>query len=331
MEDGVFTVGIDLGGTKLLACLIDENWEVKEVMKKKTKPDQGPEAVVDRVVDVVKTLIEKSGQSRDRLKAIGIGVPGTVDSAAGTVIYAPNMPGWSQIAIGAMLHDRFAFPVTVDNDVNMGLLGEYHFGAARGYNYVVGVFVGTGIGGGLIMDGKLVHGANNLAGEFGHMVIQRKANSRECGCGNRGCLEAYAGRKSIVQKIASRARDGYTSMFKDIDFNTLTSNKLNNALIQKDRLVTKTIKTACQDIGVGIASLLNILDPEVVVLGGGIIEAMSDFMMPLIHQAVKNHTLSYDTRKTQIVLSQLGDYAIALGAASYAFSQSQTLSPSRHL
>ncbi|HLC16657.1 MAG TPA: ROK family protein [Thermodesulfovibrionia bacterium] len=329
MENGTFSVGIDLGGTKLLACLIDENWQVKEEVKKKTRPERGPQAVVERIVEVVDALIEKSGQTKDSLKAIGIGVPGTVDSVSGTVIYAPNMPGWSQIPIGAMLHERLTLPVAVGNDVNMGLFGEHHFGAARGYNYVVGVFVGTGVGGGLIVEGKLVHGANNLAGEFGHMVIQRKLNGRICGCGNRGCLEAYAGRKSIVQKIASRRdTDGYSSMLKGMDFDALTSGKLNKALKQNDRLVTKTIKTACKDIGSGIASLLNILDPEVIVLGGGVIEAMADFMFPLIQQAVKEHTLSYDTRKTHIVLSQLGDHAVALGAASYAFNQIQPLSPS---
>lgn len=325
MGDNDFTIGIDLGGTKLLACLINQDWQVKELVKKKTKPERGPEAIVDLIVEVVKKLLEKTGLSHDRVNAIGIGVPGIVDNITGTVIYAPNMPDWSQIPLGTMLHERLAFPVAVDNDVNMGLLGEFHFGAAKGFNYVAGVFVGTGIGGALIVNGKLVQGANNLAGEFGHMVIQRKANARMCGCGNRGCLEAYGGRKAITKKIVSMGKNSTSTLLKGVNITSLTSRKLNKAIMEQDSLVIKTIKTACQDIGIGIANLLNILDPEAVVLGGGVIEAMADFMLPLILQSVKDHTLSYDSRKTEIVLSKLGDDAVVLGAASYALSLSQKL------
>ncbi len=319
-----YTIGIDLGGTKILAALIDENWEIKSLLKKKTKASSGPQEVISRIINTIEELVKENNLKNNDIIAIGIGAPGMVDEKNGNVMYAPNLTGWKDIPLGSTLSKKFKVPVSVANDVNMGLFGEFNFGSAKGYRNVVGIFIGTGIGGAIIIDGNIISGANHMAGEIGHMVINSKDKNLQCGCRNYGCIEASAGRLGIAKQIAKKIEKGSTTIVGDITQDNavkLKSGKLKKALQSEDDLVTKMIKKASEEIGIGIANLINILDPELVVVGGGVIEALGKLMLPLILRSTEKNTINYETRQIQIVESQLKDDAAVLGAASFALSK----------
>lgn len=318
MKTPEFTVGIDLGGTKILAALVDEKGTVNGQSKTKTQAESGADEVINRISQCVEDLLTEHQMTSDSIAAIGMGAPGMVDTERGEVISAPNMKGWNNILIGDILKSRFNRPVFVGNDVNMGLLGEFYFGAAQGYNNVVGVFVGTGIGGGIMINGQILPGAHYMAGEIGHMVISKKSKKALCGCGNLGCLEAFGGKVGIARKIEASIIKGSKTSLETDDTTVLASGTLKKAVKGKDELVMKILRNASKDIGLGIANLINILDPELVVIGGGVIESLADFMLPLIQKEVIKNTINYEQRNTKIVESQLGDHAVVLGAASFA-------------
>ncbi len=319
-----YTIGIDLGGTKILTALIDNNWKIKGLVKKKTKATIGHQGVIKRIIKTIDEILKENALTNKDILAIGIGAPGMVDENSGNVIYAPNLTGWKDIPLGITLSKSLKTPVTVGNDVNMGLYGEFCFGAAKGYKDIIGIFIGTGIGGAIINNGKVISGANHMAGEIGHMVINKEEKSLQCGCGKYGCIEATAGRLGIAKQIAVKIEKGSASVVCDITQDNavkLKSGKLKKALESKDTLVIKMIKIASEEIGIGIANLINILDPELVVVGGGVIEALSDFMLPLIRRSTEKNTINFEARQTQIVESLLGDDAAILGAASYALNK----------
>ncbi|RMD57692.1 MAG: ROK family protein [Nitrospirae bacterium] len=304
---------------------------MKSVYKKKTKATGGPEVVIEQIVLSVEDILKQHNSKIEDIEALGIGVPGMVDENSGVVISAPNLYGWKDIALKDKMEEILGIPVIIGNDVNMGLFGEYRFGVAKDYRNIVGVFVGTGIGGAIIIDGKILTGANNLAGEIGHMVIDRKSNM-QCGCGNYGCIEASAGRLGIVKRIASKIKKGKRSIVSSIckkNMLKLRSGKLKKAIDAGDEVVSKEVKRASKEIGIAIANILNILDPEAVVLGGGVIEALGDFMLPFIKRSISQHTVNYGDRKTKILMSILGDYSTIMGAASYALEK-LILSGDRH-
>jgi glucokinase len=319
-----YTVGIDLGGTKILAALVDDKGAVKGEIKTKTLADRGPEEVINRLLHSVENLLTDHQMTTESVAALGMGAPGMVDIERAEVISAPNMQGWQNILIGDILKNRLDIPVYVGNDVNMGLLGEFYFGAAQGYKDVIGVFVGTGIGGALIINGQIITGTHHMAGEIGHMVISKKSKKALCGCGNTGCFEAFGSKIAIARKIDSAIKKGDETSLPFNDIRSLKSNTLKKAVKKQDDLVIKIIRKASKDIGIGIANLLNILDPELVVVGGGVIESLGDFMLPLIQNEVIKNTISYEQRNTKIVESQLGDHAVVIGAASYARHQLMT-------
>jgi glucokinase len=321
---GQYTVGIDLGGTKLLTALIDGEWKIQAITKIKTQAELGVDYVNNLIVSSVKQLLENYHLTAQEIRAVGIGVPGMVDSVEGIVLSAPNLTGWQNIRIVEILSHKLEIPVVAGNDVNVGLLGESQFGAAKGYKDVVGVFVGTGIGGAVMIDGKIVNGAHHLAGEIGHIVIDKHEKSLRCGCGKLGCLEASAGRVGMAKQIAAKAKKGKPSILAEAakkDVLKIKSGKLKKAVQANDDLGVEIVKKSAEEIGIAIANLINILDPELIVLGGGVIEALSDFMLPIIHKSVKHNTINYHVRNTNIVISQLGDHATVMGAAYHALSR----------
>ena len=191
-------IGVDMGGTKILSAVIDAEGNILGTAKVPTKAGKGAVAVIDRIADCVQKAVSKSGVAAESIQAIGIGAPGPLDPATGVVIFAPNL-GWRDVPLKAELEARTGFLTFVDNDVNVGTLGEHVFGAGRGVQNVVGIFVGTGIGGGIILHGELFHGASKTAGEIGHIIV--KAGGPRCGCGTRGCLEAIASRTAMTKQF----------------------------------------------------------------------------------------------------------------------------------
>jgi glucokinase len=320
-----FVVGVDLGGTKILAAVVDQQGKILAEVKRPTKPESGAEKIVQRIAETVHVAMEKSGVSVKRVAAVGVGAPAPIDPETGFVFHAPNIPTIRDFPLGERLRDVLGMPVYVDNDVNAGTVGEHVLGAGRGTRDMVGIFVGTGVGGGVIVDGRLRHGFRNSAGEVGHMVVGFQGTPDEaiCGCGRPGCLEAYASRTAIEREIQAAIAAGretlVTALFEQSGRDRLTSGVLATALEQGDLLVTEVIERATAYLAVLVASIVNFFDPEVVVIGGGVAEALDERLLaPLREKARYWFIKEEDAHRVRIVAAELGDYAGVLGAAMIA-------------
>lgn len=311
-------VGVDLGGTKILAAVITSDGKILGQAKRKTKPETGAESVIERIVKTIDDALANAKMTRSDVRGVGIGAPGPVDPDTGTVLMAPNLNGWENVPLGKMLKDQLNLPVFLDNDVNVGTLGEFVYGAGRGASDVIGVFVGTGVGGGLIIGGQLRSGARHAAGEIGHMIVL--ADGPYCGCGNRGCIEALASRTAIVQSLRMAMLAGRKTVLADAlageGVERLSSGALAQAWKNNDTLTVEVLTRVQYYLGLHLANLVNFLDPELIILGGGVIEALGDdFLQPIRRVAYQHFTQRRDASQVKIVLSQLGDNAGILGAA----------------
>src|SRR5437588_7933484 len=278
-----YIVGVDLGGTKVLAGVFKNSLECIGTAKVSTKAQRGVDKVIERVGRCVQDAVDEADLSMKQVAGVGIGAPGAVDFETGTVIFAPNMEGWKDVPLKKTLEKQLNVPVFVENDANIGVLGVHVAELKAKPKNVVGIFVGTGIGGGLIINGELYNGFNHTAGEIGHMVID--INGPKCGCGNRGCFEALASRTAIFQRIKAGVKEGEKTLLTDMlgdSMEDLRSGDLRKAIRRGDKFVAKVIEQAAEYIGIGVANLINILGPEVVVLGGGVMEALADEMTATI-------------------------------------------------
>jgi glucokinase len=314
-----YVVGVDLGGTKALAAVVAANGEILGRVKTKTPVEEGSAGVLAAVAKGVNDAIVASRVARSSIRAVGIGVPGPLDPATGVVTVAPNL-GWKNVAVKALLEKELELAVFVENDVNAGTVGEHRLGAGVGVSDLIGVFVGTGIGGGLIFDGRLYHGFGKVAGEVGHIIID--VNGPRCGCGNRGCFEAMASRTAIVRYLANAVAKGrrtiLTKMVPDGDLQQLGSSALAEAYRAGDALTVKMVKRTARYCGIAVASLLNLLNPEMVVLGGGVVEALGADYVNRVIKAARKRTFDAALKDVKIVPAKLGDDAVLLGAASLA-------------
>ena len=312
-------LGVDLGGTKILAGVFDAKFNLKGATKLSTKADRGVEAVIDRIARCVNDAVDECDLSLKQFRGLGIGAPGAVDSESGRVIFAPNLPGWKDIPLKKELEKRLGIPVFAGNDCNVCTLGTFDREYKAKPKNLIGVFIGTGIGGGLVINGDLYAGHNLTAGEIGHMVIE--VNGPKCGCGNRGCLEALASRTAIFRNIQSGVKDGQKTILTDMlgpDLADMRSGDLRKAIRKGDKFIEKIIEEAAEYAGIGVANLINILNPEIVVVGGGVIEALENEMMPTLIKTAKEHVMSGTMSGIEIEASKLGDHAGITGAAVLA-------------
>jgi glucokinase len=311
-------VGVDLGGTKILAAYVSADGTIAGRAKRPTNSHSGPDAVAARVAQVVSEAIEAAGSSLEKVSAIGVGAPGPLDPETGIILTTPNL-GWKNFPLGPRLAEHLGKPVVVDNDVNVGTLGEVRFGAARGARSAVGIFVGTGVGGGIVIDGHIHHGASRNAGEIGHQVIV--ANGPRCGCGVRGCLEAVASRSAIERALRKKVKEGVRSSLESKLKKAraqLTSRDLRAAYQGGDKLVRKLVNRAAWYAGVGAANMLNLFSPERVVIGGGVAEAFGEPYLERVRESAREHCFAIAYEASRIVLAELGDDAGVLGAAAAA-------------
>lgn len=317
---GSFIVAVDLGGTKILASVVDEQGRLVSEAKQKTRSEKGPDGVIRRIAQTAELAVKAAKLKWADVCAVGIGAPGPVDPEKGIVYHPPNLSGWQQVPIGPRLSSVLHVPVFLENDVNLGSLGEYALGAGRGTEDMIAIFVGTGVGGGVILDGKLRSGCRHAAGEVGHMVVL--ADGPVCGCGRRGCLESLASRSAIERDITGGLAAGRQSLLRELvdkDSKELTSGTLARALEKGDPLVTEVVSRAQWYLGLATASIVNLLDPEMVVFGGGLAEAFgAAFLEPIQVTARQFFIQQTDADQVQIVLGRLGDHATILGAAAYA-------------
>ena len=321
MSDGKpeYIVGVDLGGTKILSGVFKQSLEPMASAKVSTKSQRGVESVIERIERCIKDAVDEADLSLKQVAGVGIGAPGAVNFKDGSVIFAPNMDGWKDVPLKKELEKLLDVPVFVENDCNISALGVY-YGELKGKpREMVGIFVGTGIGGGLVINGELYSGFSHTAGEVGHMVLD--VNGPKCGCGNKGCFEALASRTAIFQRIKAGVKDGEKTLLTEMlgnDLSDLRSGDLRKAIRRGDKFVDKVIEEASEYIGIAAANLINILNPEVLVLGGGVIEALADEMMGVIIETAKDYAMPGSMKNVEIVASKLGDSAGITGGAVLA-------------
>ncbi|MGH8931083.1 MAG: ROK family protein [Egibacteraceae bacterium] len=304
--------GVDVGGTNISAALVDERHRVTARVRVPT-PSGGPAAVVEAIAETVSKL----GQD---VAAVGAGVPGPV--VDGVVTTAPNLAGFGEpVPVAALLRERLGRPVAVGNDANLGTLGEWVAGAAKGARFVLGVWLGTGVGGGLILDGMPYLGASGGAGEFGHMCVRQ--GGALCGCGRRGCIEAYAGRACMEHTVQVAAAAGHETVLLDLarrrEAARLTSGVWARALAQGDPLATRVFGEAVEALGAGVGAAVNLLDLDLVVLGGGLTEKLGQPLADQVATAAHPYLLVPKAERF-VVAARLGDDSGVIGAAAFARS-----------
>jgi glucokinase len=317
-----YYVGVDLGGTKILAGVFNSQLELLGCAKISTKPDRGPDVVIERIVRCVLDSVDEADLSLKQIKATGVGAPGTVNPKEGRVIFAPNL-GWREVALQKTLRAKLGTLIFVANDCNVCTLGVYEQELGAKPSHVLGVFIGTGIGAGIIIDRELYLGSNFSAGEVGHMVLD--VNGPKCGCGKQGCFEALASRTALFCKIQAAVKEGQKTVLTDTlgnELANLRSGDLRRAIRQGDKFVQKTVEEAAVYVGIATSNLINFMDPDVVVLGGGVIEALGNEMMPIIEKTAVDNAMPGTTKGIRIVASRLGDNAGITGAAVWARSLS---------
>ena len=314
-----YVVGVDMGGTKILAAIVGSNGQIVSRFKAMTRADKGADEVINRIAECISESIKKANLDHTQIRAIGIGAPGVIDSKTGVVIYAPNLR-WTNVALKTALENQIKIPVTVDNDVNLGTLGEQALGAGRGVDNLIGIFVGTGIGGGIILNGKLFYGANRTAGEIGHVIL--KPNGPRCSCGNRGCLEALASRTAISRYVRKAiTQQGKKSILPELNGGSLDlvrSGALAKAVKRGDKVTAKAIQRAQYYLGIGVATVVGLVNPQVVVLGGGLIEAMGEDFVSEVYNNAAELALPNAMNGVEVVSASLGDDAGVIGAAVHA-------------
>lgn len=310
-------ISIDMGGTKVLASIINKEEGIVARLKVPTNPDSGGNSYVETLASTVNSIIDKSKLKEKHIKAVCLGVPGSVNPYTGIIDLAPNI-GLKNFNIKEKLQSKINLPVLVENDVNLGALGIKYFGVGKKASDMLAVFIGTGIGGGLILNGKIYRGSSFVAGEIGHMLVDK--DGPVCGCGNRGCFETIASRTAVVNRITDDIKKGKQSKLaaKVKSGQRIKSKALANALEVGDKVVTKRISEACDIIGGVLASQANFMNFSLIVLGGGMIEAMDSFMIPRIRDAFNNHVLKATARELKIVPSKLGDDAAIWGGIALA-------------
>jgi glucokinase len=307
--------GIDLGGTKIQTAIIDAEGAVKGEARHPTPTKGGPADVAAAMGKALVEAAEAAGVQSSDLEGVGVGSPGDVDEKAGTVSTARNLPDWEgSFPLGEALEKDLGTKVRIGNDVQVATEAEYHLGAGQGVDSLIGVFWGTGVGGGLILGGKPWLG-RGAAGEIGHMVIKR--GGAKCPCGRRGCMEAYSGRAAMEAEARRRQEDGEkTDLFKLMEKHgkpRLTSSIWDRAIDNGDKLAIELIDRAIEALGTGIASAINLLDPEAIIIGGGLgLRFGERYMEPLLEEMRKH--VFFDTMP-DVKMASLGDLGGAIGAS----------------
>jgi len=313
-------VGVDMGGTSLRALVVNGENKILAVAKTPTRREEKPGELITDIAAMVVDAVEAAGLKRGDLRAVSIGAPGAVDPVRGIVHHAPNL-GWEEVPLGRKLKELLGVPVLVENDVNVGVVGEHVLGAGKGAKDLVGIFVGTGIGGGIIIGGQLYEGGRAGAGEVGHVIVQ--VDGPRCGCGKRGCIEALASRTAMEREVRAAVKAGAKSIvlkiMKKRRKQRMTSSVIVAALENRDPLMRKVMKRAQHFLGIFVGSIVNVLDPEVVVIGGGIAERLQEaYVRPIRETAYKYFLHHRDAARVKIVPGILGDNAGALGAVVLA-------------
>ena len=320
MKKGHWAAGVDFGGTNVKVGLVDAAGRVVRTEAFSSSEASRPDTFVKRVGRAVEALSRSVGVRPSRLQGIGVGAPGPVDVQRGMIHFMVNVPGWREVPLGRLLERRLHCPCLVDNDVNLFTLGEWRFGAGRGADALVGMTLGTGVGGGLVFDGVLYRGCRGAAGEVGHMVIDPRG--RRCGCGRRGCLEAQVGTAAILNMGAQaiRRQGGLLREGVRRAGGRLTPELISRAAAKGDRHAKAIWTEVGRRLGIGLANLVNLLNPDRIVIGGGIGNAWRWFA-PTALSTVRSEAMAVHARAVRIVRAQLGNAAGVVGATVLVWNE----------
>jgi glucokinase len=312
--------GVDLGGTSFIAIIADKKGRVLGTSDCATVQGAKAEDTMEDIAKHVETAAKDAGVKLSKVKAMGLGAPGAVDTKRGIVVKASNL-GWIDVPLGRFLKKRLGTDVVLGNDVQVAIIGEHAFGAAKGTKRAVGIWVGTGIGGGLIADGRIDRGFRGAAGEIGHMVI--KEDGPECGCGRRGCVEALASRTAMEREVRAASKgnnkSAVLSIMKERNKDRMTSSVISRALKANDPIMKDVLGRAQHYLGLLAGNIVNVFDPEMIVIGGGVAQRLKeDFVGPIAETARSRYLRPDPDKVIRFEHAVLGDYSGALGASAMA-------------
>ncbi len=315
--DPALILGIDLGGTKILAGVVDREGRILSRAKRSTPAAQGGPAIVAASMECVREAVQTAGASLDQIAAAGLGSPGPLDADAGVILWSANL-NVRDFPIGPELSQILGCPVVLDNDVRVGGYAEYRLGAGQEYKNLIIAFVGTGIGGCVIVDGAMVAGSTRNAGELGHTVI--KTGGPRCGCGARGCVESLASKTAITRRIEKAVRKGLPTMLGEriSRKGRLKSRDLAEAVMANDLVALNEVQRSAHFLGIGLGNLINVLGPEAIVIGGGIAQALGDTYVDMVRASARTIAITDPGDTIVIRRAALGDDAGFLGAALFA-------------
>ena len=307
-------IGIDVGGTNVKLALVNENGQIVYSNSVPTRAEMGYEFTVNNIKQAIYELLKETKLEAKDIQGIGFGFPGQVDYKAGIVRNAPNIPGWVEVPIAKLIEDEFHIPTRVDNDVRCAALGELNYGAGKGCENMVCITVGTGIGSGLIINGKLVRGASNAAGEIGHIKLQMHEGPI-CGCGDTGCFEAFASGPSIVAMAEEYIKGGKSTKFREMANGTaITPFIVCEAAKAGDPVAQRIFTIMGEYLGIGLSSVVNLLNPEKIIIGGGVADAGEILMRPLV-DTLRKRAMKIAGSAVEVVPAQLGNTAGVIGAS----------------
>jgi glucokinase len=316
VSEGLYA-GIDLGGTKILVLVADPTGAVVGTERVPTLATQGPESVISRIVEAVRAAAAQAGVEPSQLAGSGVSAPGPIDTVDGVITDPPNLPGWHNVPLAGILRERLGVQVVLENDANCGAVGEHMFGAGRGYSHMLFVTISTGIGGGIIIDNELYAGASGAAGEVGHIGVS--VDGPTCGAGHVGCLEAFASGTAIAARAREMIAAGglpRTARIAEHD-PPLSAKSVHMAAEQGEAEATAIIAAAGRYLGVGLASLINVFNPQAIVIGGGLTN-MGDLILGPAIETARMRSFAQSFMDVRIVEGELGERVAALGAIAVA-------------
>ena len=314
-------IGIDLGGTKISTALVDAAGRIIARDYRETQATEGQKAVIERMVDAAHHVMGEAGIAPAQVTAAGVCAPGPIDSRIGVVTAPPNLPGWKNVPLKQLIEEALSITTFLENDANAAALGEHRFGAGRGMQNMIYVTASTGIGGGLVLNGQLYSGATGAAGEIGHMTVLPWGPY--CGCGNRGCLEALASGTAIARDGRELVRRGVPTLIADLAAGNperVTAKLVAEAADKGDTEAQEILAEAMTYLGVGMANLVNLFNPELIVIGGGLTN-MGEGLFGPVRRAIERRAFPAAVRAVRVVPAELGDDVGVLGAVAAAMAQ----------
>lgn len=306
-------IGIDVGGTNVKIALVDNKGKIVYSNSVPTRAEMGYEYTINNMKEAIVELLKETKSDTKDIESIGFGFPGQIDYQKGIVRLAPNIPGWVNVPIAEIMEKEFGIPTRVDNDVRCAALGELNYGAGQNCENLICITVGTGIGSGLVINGKLVRGASNAAGEIGHIKLDINGGPL-CGCGDRGCLEAFASGPSIVAMAEEYIKGGKSTKYRELANPEITPYIVSEAAKQGDPVAKRIFTIVGEYIGVGLASVVNLLNPEKIIIGGGV-AAAGDLLLTPIKETLIKRAMPIAGSAVEIVPAQLGNSAGVIGAS----------------